>query len=59
MSTVGLNNNTDPAWWRHNASAKEIRNQLALRGVDKDLWVWKDREHNLALLIKTIKQQGG
>jgi hypothetical protein len=57
VKTSKLSNNLDRGWWDHNTSAKEIRNQLSLRGINKDLWIFKNKEENLTLLLKTIKAQ--
>lgn len=49
-----INASTDKHYWTQQ-SAKEIRNQLALLGVSKDLYVFKTKEENIETLIKAIK----
>ena len=57
LDTSNLSSSLDRGWWEHNTSAKEIRNQLALRGVNRDLWLFKTKNENLTLLLKTIRAQ--
>jgi len=47
------------AWWRENASAKEMRNALTQYGVNRDTFIWKDKEFLLRLLLETQRRHYG
>ena len=47
------------AWWRQNASAKEMRNALTQYGVDRNTFIWKDKEFLLRLLLETQRRHYG
>ena len=54
MGSAKLNDSTDKHYWEQQ-SGKEIRNNLALRGVNKNLYVYKFKAENIDTLINAIK----
>jgi hypothetical protein len=49
-----LNNNNTREYWANNASANEIKNQLRLRGVPEDIWIYKDKAALVRIIVKVI-----
>lgn len=52
--SITLNNNTGRDYWKEQ-SANEIRNQLRLRKVPQDDWIFKDKAQLIGIIVKVIK----